>query len=136
MEIIACVGVVAFFVLLFGFLLAWRYFNYLELKALADKGLVKPQNKPATIRNQPVLIWGIIITGIGIALSLGLMPVGRTGTGSMYPFGLGPWMLFGYIPLFFGLSLVLVHVLTGKGRVDEKPEDHPESNDKPEGTDL
>lgn len=123
MEIVACAGVIGFFLLLFGFLIAWRYFNYIELKALAEKGLVKSQRNNVHVKNQPMLIWGIIITGLGVALTLGLLPVGHTGTGSMYPFGLGPWMLFGYVPLFFGLSLILIHVLTRNGKADEKPEE-------------
>ncbi len=125
MDVFICMGVVAFFLLLFGFLLAWRYFNYLELKALAEKGLVKPQKSSASGKNQPMLIWGIIITGLGVALSLGLLPVGRTGTGSVYPFGLGPWMLFGYVPLFFGLSLILVGVLTRNGKTEDKSTELP-----------
>jgi hypothetical protein len=40
------------------------------------------------------------------------------GPGS-YPLGLGPWMLLGFIPLFFGLGLILVYVLT---REEKKPE--------------
>jgi hypothetical protein len=28
------------------------------------------------------------------------------------PFGFGPWMLAGLLPMFFGLALILIHVLT------------------------
>lgn len=132
MEFIICLGTISFFLLLFGFLVIWRYFNYLETKTLAEKGLVKPQREIPVSKNQPMLVWGIIISGIGVALSLGLLPVGRTGTGSMYPFGLGPWMLFGYIPLFFGLSLVLASVFMRNGKPEQKSDDLPPDSAKEE----
>lgn len=132
MEFVICLGTISFFLLLFGFLIAWRYFSYLETKTLAEKGLVKPQREAPVAKNQPMLVWGIIISGIGLALSLGLLPVGRTGTGSIYPFGLGPWMLFGYIPLFFGLSLVLASVFMRNGKSEPKSDELPHDSDKEE----
>lgn len=132
MEFVICLGTISFFLLLFGFLVVWRYFSYLETKTLAEKGLVKPQRETPVAKNQPMLVWGIIISGIGVALSLGLLPVGRTGTGSMYPFGLGPWMLFGYIPLFFGLSLVLASVFMRNGKSEPESDELPQDSNKEE----
>lgn len=115
---IICVGTLGFFALLFGFILLMRYLNYRETLALAEKGLVRPPNE----RNggKGALVWGVIITAIGLALTLGLWPLGLMGFGpGSYPLGLGPWMLAGFVPLFFGLGLILIYVLT---RNDKKPE--------------
>ncbi len=114
---IICSGMLGFFVVLFGFILLMRYLTYRETLALAEKGLVKPPRE----RNggKAALVWGVIITALGVALTLGLWPLGFIGNGMGFPFGFGPWMLAGLVPLFFGLALVLVHVLT---REEKKPE--------------
>jgi len=115
---IICVGTLGFFALLFGFILLMRYLSYRETLALAEKGLVRPARE----RNggKGALVWGVIIAAIGLALTLGLWPLGLMGFGaSSYPLGLGPWMLAGFVPLFFGLGLILIYVLT---RNDKKSE--------------
>jgi len=107
-----CVGVIGFFVALFSFILLWRYLNYRETIYLAEKGLVRPPREHNG-RGRATLVWGILIAAIGVALTLGRGPLGVVGMGpSDYPLGLGPWMLFGFLPLFFGLALVLVYILT------------------------
>ena len=117
-ELIFCAGFIAFFVVLFGFLLLLRYFNYRETVLLAEKGLVKPRRE----RNgsgKATLVWGILIAAMGLALTLGLWPLGLTGSGSRFPLGFGPWMLIGLLPLFFGLALILIYVLTPE---EKKPQ--------------
>ena len=42
---------------------------------------------------------------------LGLYPIGFSA-GDNYPLHLGPWMLGGFVPLFLGLGLILLHFLT------------------------
>jgi hypothetical protein len=64
------------------------------------------------------LRWGIVITSVGLALCVGLYPIGFA-SGSRWLFGLGPWMLAGLLPTFFGLGLVLIYVLTKEK--DETP---------------
>lgn len=117
---IFCGGFLGFFLLLFGFILLMRYLNYRETLALADKGLVRPP-RPRT-NGKAALVWGILIASVGAALTLGLWPLGL-GFGADYPLGLGPWMLAGLLPLFFGLGLILVYVLT---RETKKPAAGPE----------
>jgi hypothetical protein len=56
---------------------------------------------------------GILVTGLGLALSLGLYLLGFSAADA-YPLHLGPWMLGGFIPLFLGLGLILLHFLTQK----------------------
>lgn len=104
-----CLSVVSVLLVIFGFILALRYLSYRETLALAEKGLVRPERQRRD--NKDSLRWGVILSGLGLALFLGLWPIGGS-SGSQYPFGLGPWMLFGLIPLFFGLSLILIHILT------------------------
>ena len=108
-DLIPCLGVVGILVVIFGFLAFLRYINYKETLALAEKGLAKPETKS----NKGLLRWGIIITALGFALSLGLYPIGFS-SGDVYPLHLGPWMLGGFVPLFLGISLILLHFLTVK----------------------
>jgi preprotein translocase subunit SecG len=114
-----------FLVLVFAFILVMRYINYQETLKLAEKGLVKPAR--ANGSGKGTLIWGIIITAIGFALLLGLWPLGVM-IGTNIPLGFGPWMLAALLPIFFGLALILVYVLTrepskDKQIADEKPEE-------------
>ncbi len=115
---VMCSGVIGFFVVLFSFILLLRYLSYRETMALAEKGLVRPRRERAG-GNKTVLVWGVVIAAIGLALLVGLWPLGLSGMGIDYPLGFGPWMLFGLLPLFFGLALILIYVLT---REEKRPE--------------
>jgi len=108
-DFIPCIGLVGALAIIFGFIAFMRYMNYKEMISLAEKGLTRPEQKTGT----GLLRWGIVITGLGIALSLGLYSIGFSG-GDNYPLHLGPWMLGGFVPLFLGLSLILIHYLTQK----------------------
>jgi hypothetical protein len=114
--VITC-GSLVFFVLVFGFILAMRWMGYRETMALAERGLARPMGGD----NKNALRWGIVIAAVGLALCAGLWPLGFIGSGR-YPLGLGPWMLFGLIPTFFGLGLVLIYFVT---REEKKPEAKP-----------
>ncbi len=115
---IPCAGSLAFIGLVFGFILLMRFMSYKETLALAEKGLVKPVKGG---NGKGALIWGVIFTAIGLALLLGLWPLGLM-FGSNAPLGFGPWMLAGLLPLFFGLALILIHVLTHEKKQEEKAE--------------
>ncbi len=107
--LIPCLGMVAILIIIFGFLAFLRYLNYKETLALAEKGLTKPEGKSTS----SLLRWGIVISALGFALSVGLYPIGF-GSGNDYPLHLGPWMLGGFVPLFLGIGLILLHYLTDK----------------------
>ncbi|MCI0556644.1 MAG: hypothetical protein L0287_37365 [Anaerolineae bacterium] len=109
-ALVPCFGIVGTLVVIFGFFAFMRYINYRETLALAEKGLTRPETK----NNKGLLRWGIVITALGVALTLELYPIGFF-TGDNYPLHLGPWMLGGFVPLFLGLGLVLLHYLTEKG---------------------
>jgi uncharacterized protein DUF6249 len=107
--LIPCLGFIGALAIIFGFLAFLRYMNYKETIALAEKGLTPPEQKTRS----GFLRWGILIAGLGLALSLGLYPIGFSA-GEDYPLHLGPWMLGGLVPLFLGLGLILLHFLSQK----------------------
>jgi hypothetical protein len=110
-DFMVCGGVVTMFMLVFGFIVVMRYLSYRETLALAEKGLVKPERR----NGKGALVWGILITAIGAALIIGLLPFGIwiNNNARFGPFGVfGPWLLPGLVPMFFGIGLILVYVLT------------------------
>ena len=108
-DIFPCLGVVGSLTVIFGFLAFLRYMNYKETIALAEKGLTKPESNS----NKRLLRWGIVITALGFALTLGLYTIGFDSADN-YPLHLGPWMLGGFVPLFLGIGLILLNYLTEK----------------------
>lgn len=110
-ALLACIGVLVVFVIILGVLLLARYLIYREKLSQAKEGLAVPDK---TSHGKVTLRWGIVITALGLALCIGLYPIGAQFT-DIYPLGFGPWMLLGLIPLFFGLALILIYYLTEKG---------------------
>ena len=108
-DLVPCLSIVSVLIVIFGFLAFMRYINYKETLALAEKGLTRPEAR----NSKGFLRWGILVTSLGLALSLGLYFVGFDSAEN-YPLHLGPWMLGGFVPLFLGLGLILSHFLTQK----------------------
>ena len=108
-DLIPCFAITGSLAIIFGFLAFLRYMNYRETIALAEKGFSRPERKTSS----GLLRWGVIIAALGLALSLGLYPIGFEA-GYDSPLHLGPWMLGGFVPLFLGLGLILLHFLTSK----------------------
>ena len=108
-DLVPCISIVSVLLVIFGFLAFMRYLSYRETIALAEKGLTKPQSKSST----GMLRWGLIVTALGVALTIGLYLFGFDSADN-YPLHLGPWMLGGFVPLFLGLGLILLHYLTEK----------------------
>jgi len=106
-DFVPVIGVIGILIVVLGFITIMRYISYKENLAFAEKGLNRPEQK----NGKGLLRWGIVITALGFALSLGLYPIGFS-SGYDYPLHLGPWMLGGFVPLFLGLGLILLHVLT------------------------
>ncbi len=117
-SVVPCGAFLGFFVLLFGAIVFLRYLSFRETVILAEKGLVRPE--PPRSNGKGALRWGIVITALGLATSIGLYPFGFLGDiGRQFPLYFGPWMLVGLIPTFFGLGLILIYVLTR----EEKPKE-------------
>ena len=108
-DFIPVIGVIGVLVVIFAFAAFMRYINYKETLALSEKGLTRPEQKS----NKGLLRWGIVIAALGVAFTIGLYPIGFS-SGDEYPLHFGPWMLGGFVPLFLGLGLVLLHYLTEK----------------------
>jgi hypothetical protein len=103
-DFFPCLALVGVLFLIFGFLAVRRYNHYRKAISLAEQGLPHPEPKTGLLR------WGILVTALGLVLSVGLYIVGFAG-GNDYPLRLGPWMLGGFVPLLLGLSLILFHFL-------------------------
>jgi len=108
-DLVPCLSIVSVLLVIFGFLAFLRYMNYKETIALAEKGLTKTESKPG----RGFLRWGIVLTALGLAFSFGFYFFGFDSSDN-YPLHFGPWMLGGFVPLFLGLGLVLLHFLTEK----------------------
>jgi hypothetical protein len=130
-----------------------RYLRHKEIIALAERGLLPPERRR---RNRDTLLWGVIITMIGLGLLCGLWPlsfidngpvavggVSESGEvasdgsiavegvsdsgqvaideseGSDLIFGIGPWMVVGLLPIFFGLALLLIYFINRREGVEE-----------------
>ena len=120
-ELAVCVVPSAFLVAIFGTVVLLRWFKHREILALAEKGLLPAQYAQyvSASRGRGLLGWGIALVALGLALMIGLWPIGfvtrvpHTGE-SLYPLNFGPWMLAGLIPLFIGLALLITYFLTRK----------------------
>jgi hypothetical protein len=129
--LLACGGIFVFFILLFGFLLLMRYINYKENIKMADSGII-PLQKPK--RNRWLLIVGWIGSVLGGLLSAVMWVVGikTINEAGLYPLALGPWMLIGLAPLFFGLCMLLIYVILApaqqKATVPQTPAVEPWAN--------
>jgi hypothetical protein len=126
-DLIPCAGSLVFVFLILSFIVLMRYLNYRETLKLAEKGLLKPVQSNGN--GKGALIWGILLTAVGIALVIGLLPLGLM-LGADVPFGFGPWMLVGLLPMFFGLGLLLIYVLTreSKPKDDSQPQPQPDKS--------
>lgn len=108
-DLVPCISIVSVLLVIFGFLAFLRYMNYKETLALAEKGLTRPESKSG----KGLLRWGILVSALGLALTIGFYLFGFDSAEN-YPLHLGPWMLGGFVPLFLGIGLILIHYLAEK----------------------
>lgn len=95
----------------FGFFALLRYIRYRETLAMIEKGIYVP--KPES-NGKGTLVWGIVIAALGIAMCIGLYPLGWLVAPGMFPLNFGPWMLLGLVPAAFGLALIVIYLLTSR----------------------
>lgn len=117
-TLVPCVGSITFFALIFGTIALMRWFKHREIMTLAEKGLLPEQyakymRATRGLGGRGLLGWGIALAMLGLALMIGLWPIGFI-VKEPYPLYFGPWMLVGLIPLFIGLALLITYFLTRK----------------------
>ena len=110
MALIVIFGFSLIFMTIFGYFAYVRYLSHKETMALAEKGLLKPEHvvqyNGGNGRDRKLLNRAIMLIALGFALCLGLFPIGFVA-GDDFPFFLGPWMIAGFLPLFFGIALCI-----------------------------
>lgn len=110
--VITIVGSAIVFLVVFGFAAYSRYLQHKETMALAEKGLLSPQDPKD--KNANVLRWGMIFSILGAILVLVMIPFAWNNYWSMF--------LLGLLPLALGLGLTLIYVFA---------QDNPPLNKKP-----
>ena len=122
-TIAPCTFAIVLLVAIFGTIVAQRWFKHREIMAMVEKGImpeqyIQPELSPT--QKQPgriILGWGIGFSMVGLALIIGLWPVGYGWLGgSDFPLGFGPWMIVGLLPLFLGLALVIMYYIFKNGQ--------------------
>ncbi len=96
----------------FGFIVLLRYLHHRERMALITSG-INPNLTPKQRRNRGLLRAGLITAMVGLAITIGLYPLGFLLPSSFTsaPFHLGPWLLPGLIPLGVGGALIVSYYL-------------------------
>ena len=95
-----------------GFIAMLRYIDHRERMALIARG-IDPNRLRRQRRGAGLLRAGLIVAMVGLALTIGLYPLGYmlppfiTST----PLHVGPWLLPGLIPLGVGSALVISYYL-------------------------
>jgi len=112
-------------IIFLGFLSLRRYMEHRERMAMIQRGIAPPEKpsntlpRPQLARRAGVLQGGLITALVGMALTLGLYPLGFLLPPSLStPNHFGPWLLAGLIPLAVGVALILGHYLTPGRPVD------------------
>jgi formate hydrogenlyase subunit 3/multisubunit Na+/H+ antiporter MnhD subunit len=128
--IVVLLGWLIALAIFFGFIVLLRYLYHRERMALISQG-IDPGSRRTRQQNRGILRAGLITGMVGLALTLGLYPVGffLPTTFSSAPFHLGPWLLPGLIPLGVGLALITSYYLEQSNQSgDEKSNEHEEEN--------
>ena len=111
-------------VIFLGFIVLLRYIDHRERMAMISRGL-NPGRLRWRRKGNGVLRAGLITFMIGLALTVGLYPVGHMLPASFTSLlGVGPWLLPGLIPLGVGGALVVSYYLTPEAPPPDQPSDN------------
>lgn len=77
-----------------------RWFSYKERMALIKQGLPPEEKRSKEEKRKLFSAIGFAVALIGLAISIGL------GT-----LGIGPWLLYGLLPFFTGLAMILASLI-------------------------
>ena len=110
-AIVVLIGWLIVVAIFFGFIVLLRYLHHKERMALIIHG-IHPDVARKQRRGRGILRAGLITGMVGLALTVGLYPLGFFLPFSpAAPFHLGPWLLPGLIPLGVGLALTISYYL-------------------------
>jgi hypothetical protein len=127
--VVAIIGWLIALAIFFSFIVLLRYIEHRERMALIARG-IDPNSLRRRRRGVGVLRAGLIIAMVGIALTIGLYPLGFMLPASFtnVPLHFGPWLLPGLIPLGVGGALVIGYYL---GQ-DNQPPRHDMQDNEPQ----
>ncbi len=110
---VAFIGWLIVLAIFCGFVVLLRYIEHRERMALIARG-IDPHALRRQRRGVGVLRAGLIIAMVGLALTIGLYPLGFMLPSSITqaPFHFGPWLVPGLIPLGVGVALVISYYLS------------------------
>lgn len=112
-----------------GFIVLLRYIDHRERMALISRGF-HPDRLRSSRKGAGVLRAGLIILMVGLALTVGLYPIGFLLPPSyVIPFRAGPWLLPGLIPLGVGVALIISYYLTPETPPPDPPAEVPQTRD-------
>ncbi len=96
----------------FAFIVLLRYLQHRERMAMITIG-IRPYSPLRQRRGRGMLRAGLITAMVGLALTIGLYPIGYIlpPTFTAIPFHFGPWLLPGLIPLGVGSALIISYYL-------------------------
>ncbi len=108
----ALIGWLIALAIFFGFIVLLRYIGHRERMALIARG-IDPYSLRRQRRGVGVLRAGLITAMVGLALTIGLYPLGFMLPASVTeaPLHFGPWLLPGLIPLGVGSALIIAYYL-------------------------
>ncbi|GAC1309605.1 MAG: hypothetical protein NVSMB27_46830 [Ktedonobacteraceae bacterium] len=111
--IIVLIGWLLALAIFFGFIVLLRYLQHREHMAMISTGIHPASLLPPRRRSRGMLRAGLIISMVGLTLTLGLYPIGYIlpPVFAAIPFHLGPWLLPGLIPLGVGIALTTSYYL-------------------------
>src|SRR5438876_3081895 len=109
---VALIGWLIVLAIFCGFIVLLRYIEHRERMALIARGIDPYRLRPQR-RGVGVLRAGLITAMVGLALTIGLYPLGFMLPSSFTetPLHFGPWLLPGLIPLGVGSALVIGYYL-------------------------
>jgi ABC-type Fe3+ transport system permease subunit len=108
-------------VIFLGFIVLLRYIDHRERMAMISRG-IDPHRRRSSRKGTGILRAGLITLMVGLALTVGLYPIGfMIPPAYTIPFQAGPWLLPGLIPLGVGGALIISYYLAQ----DETPPDQP-----------
>lgn len=115
-------------VIFLGFIVMLRYIDHRERMAMISRGL-DPVRLRRRRRGAGVLRAGLITFMVGLALTIGLYPIRLMVPSALSPFGIGPWLLPGLIPLGVGVALISSYYLAQDAPPPEPPKEDPQPKD-------